>query len=260
MSGTEQTDGDPFEAHCRWASDTWSAAADAHAAEGNAVGAFACAWSADLATIQGAVHARLRQDAGAPRRDYFAALQSCAQALRSLPEQSASIAAALDEARTHMADSLSSLPGEPLALDFPDTGRLAATPFPAPQDLAAARGRALDGLTPEDFVVSRRSKAHALMVRAQSALLSGEHRDAIAVAYQSDMTALDAYLVSSAKAAGDTDLISVIARWELVSKRMAGIASLPLDFDDATRAIRAALSGALGEPDGSRMLSTLVPL
>lgn len=260
MQGTERSDVDPFDAHCRWASEVLDAAATAHGNAGDHVSAFACAWGADLTRLQAALRGSMSHEGTLPRRDYFATLHTCSEALNGMPTNPHSLLETLDVARERLRQSLMGDLGHVPDITFSRPEAWKRVPMPTDDELAASRRQRLSNKTEQDYLVSQRSRATALMVRAQSALLAGEPNEAIRLAYESDMTALDAYLVASAAAAGDHNLITVTARWQLVAHRMGSIASLPLDFDDATRTVRTAMSAALGEPDGSRMLSSLVAL
>ena len=97
------------------------------------------------------------------------------------------------------------------------------------------------------------------MTAALGAEASGETATAIEMAYASDLYALEGYLVESAIALGDTFLMTVTIRWELITEAIAMMADLPQEFAPAIEAIRAAVAAAVGEAESSRLSDTLQP-
>lgn len=88
-------------------------------------------------------------------------------------------------------------------------------PAPTAGDLSRAASARLGGLSPAKFVTDRRKQAAASMTEALASRVRGETVSAISAAYQADMSTLEAYLVESALAIGDTSLLLVQLRWDL---------------------------------------------
>ncbi|MCH1448117.1 MAG: hypothetical protein L7U42_05385, partial [Candidatus Nanopelagicales bacterium] len=133
--------------------------------------------------------------------------------------------------------------------------------LPAPSDkdlLDSVRGRT-GGLEIEAFITHRRQESVESMTAALGAEASGETATAIEMAYASDLHALEGYLVESAIALGDTYLMTVTIRWELITEAIAMMADLPQEFAPAVEAIRAAVAAAVGEAEWSRISDTLQP-
>ena len=126
-------------------------------------------------------------------------------------------------------------------------------------DISAAASARLLGLRPAEFVSRRRSEAAAAMLEAQAHRVRGETSEAIQSAYQSDFTALEAYLVDSAVAVGDDDLLTVTIRWDLAVQSVSEVPGLPDDFSRAVGVIRSAIVAGIGEADGRRLIESLVP-
>lgn len=232
------------------------AAASQAALDRNSARALSAMWSADLHRIQGALWAELVTKQRWSRRDYFNVLQDLVVTdIASVDARTAQDY--LDAARSTILAGLGELLPEGIALTT--ITDLASLPAPVEADWGRQRDGLLDGLRASDIVHARRRQSADLMLRALRAQQSGDDAQGIAWAYESDMAALDAYLVESAIAAGDGDLITVVARWILVSDRMSGVSALPSDFARAVRTVRTVLAEALGDADGPRMLAGLQP-
>jgi hypothetical protein len=146
-----------------------------------------------------------------------------------------------------------------MARRWPDITYLEAVPSVTAEDVAAAVTSRLLGLSPAEFVSRRRSEAAAAMLEAQTHRVRGEISEAIQSAYQGDFTALEGYLVESAVAAGDHDLLTVTIRWDLAVQAVSDVPGLPDDFSQAISVIRTAIVSGIGEADGHRLIESLVP-
>ncbi len=102
-----------------------------------------------------------------------------------------------------------------LSQRWPDIEYLAAVLAPSADEIEMSVAERLGGLTAEEFVAARRAAAAATMLEAQARRVKGSIPEAIQSAYESDFLALEAYLVESAVAAGDTQILTVTCRWEL---------------------------------------------
>lgn len=140
------------------------------------------------------------------------------------------------------------------------TDHLASTPMFTDSELHDAIARRLDNKEPEAFIVSARADALSLSNDARDLRLRGDTRAAIATAYRADMRSLDAYLVESALAIGDTSLLTVLTRRELAVAALARLGSVPDDFKAAVSQVRQTLMLSLGWADGERLARTLIPI
>ena len=246
--------GDSFVSWAAQAADVLEGAAQAAAAEGDAARAVSAAWSADLYRVQSQVWDELVSRQQLSRREYFHVLQDVSSTLDTT--WSAGTAAdCLDRARSSLLAGLGEIlsAGAHLAM----APELADLPAPDAAAWAAQRAALLDGGSGPEVVAARRRQSADLMLRALRALRDGDDAAAIALAYESDMAALDAYLLGSAMAVGDHAFITVVSRWILVGHRMNSVPGLPVDFGSAVRAVRMVLAEALGDADGPRMLAGL---
>ena len=233
------------------------------AAVGDSTGALLFVWAADLSMVQAVLLERIVLDARAAQRQYFSVAEQVSAALarvRAVDSAQASSASVLGALRDTLYAAVEPGVARDIAGRVADSGYLAGLPAPADADVADVAGRRLQGLSATDFVARRRREAAELMVSAQTHRMHEHSAQAIQAAYDSDFRSLEAYLVESAVAAGDTWLLSVDVRWELAIQSMSEVPGLPADFTAGVAAIRDALGRGLGEPDATRLREVLPPV
>ena len=230
-------------------------AARARVAAGDAVGAVALAWAADVEVFQAVVWERVVVVAGATPRHFF---EGAEQAVAVPGEWAADAEGLLRASRSALLSRLDAPLAREIAQRWPDSAYLAALTAPTPDSFAQAAAQRLEGQTPDDFVRRRRQQGMAQFQQAQEQRVRGNISDAIRLAYAADSLYLEAYLVESAVASGDPALLTVTSRWELSTQSVAALASLPGDFSPAVSAIRAALAMPLGDMDGQRLMDSLL--
>lgn len=199
----------------------------------------------------------------APQRQFFRVAEALFSGLRPTAVDdpvSASCADVLTAARAGLLEA-----GEPSLRDsiregWHDLGYASAVPAPTPEAVVADAVRRLEGMTPGSFVARRREQMAAAMADAQGLRVRGETEAAVQRAYEADFLGLEAYLVESSVAAGDTDLLSFIVRWELAVGAVSQLAGLPEGFVAAVARIRETLGSALSEADAARLKDTLLPV
>lgn len=239
------------------------AAARRRAQQQDAVGAVACAWGADVYAVQSVLWERVLVAAPVPQRQYFRAADALFAALRGrgeAPGGGQSCADVLDRARGRMLAGFDAEAVTAITALWPDQSYLAALSAPTAEAWRTAAAERLGGLAPARFVEQRRSESAAAMARAQELRVRGETSPAIEAAYDSDLLALEGYLVESALAAGDELLLTVTVRWELVTTALGQVAALPQGFLAAVGVIRAAMAGAFPSADAQRLMAWFVPV
>lgn len=235
------------------------AAARRKADAGDPAAAVACAWAADVYAAQAVLWERIMIAASSPQRQFFRIADALVTGLRmQAAAGGATTAAEAVEAsrRALLAACDPDLRGG-ITASWADLGYLAALPAPSITDLDDAAARRLGGGTAEAFVARRRQEAAEAMATAQALRIKGDAVPAIQAAYDSDLTALEAYLVESALAAGDVHLLTVTARWELAMHAMGALPGLPEGFLAAVGRIRDTLAASLGDADGQRLRAAL---
>ncbi len=163
-------------------------------------------------------------------------------------------------ARERMATAFDESLTAEMAGRWPDISYLEVERAVTAEEVAAAAAERLQGMSPQAFAAMRRSEAGAAMLLAQTHRVRGDTSAAIQLAYEADFKGLEAYLVDSAAAVGDSDLLTVTMRWDLAVQAMSELPGLPDDFSAAVAAIRGVLSAGLGEADGGRLAQALVPV
>jgi hypothetical protein len=236
------------------ATEILAAAARRYAHAQDALGALSCLWWANLRTLDSILHEAWSE---ATRHEWFTVWEEIIAAIDGNLDEVTSLANLADSRRHTILSVMNShgIEVPPSKLPALDVGE--DLPVPSEEELAAAVRRRLGDVSEEEFIAARRRESVDEMIKSQCALAEGDLTGAITHAYDSDMAAVDAYLVDSAKAAGDRHLTSWIARWELVSAAIARVPALPRDLGAASATVRTCISEALGEPDASRLLATL---
>jgi hypothetical protein len=234
------------------------------AGDGDPVSAIACAIGSDAATLESVVWERLNIAPRAPQRQFFQAVATVASSLSGLADLGdADVTTAIGFV-TAVRERMTQAFDAELALDVAERweplAHLADLPMPSGLDMDDFRAQRLEGLTVAEFIKARRTASGQAMLQAQNFRVRGMLNEAVQSAYDSDYLAMEAYLVESATAAGDTALLTVVARTVLVSDSLADMSGLPAGFTEAVAAIRAAMSDGLGEADGARLHMALIDL
>ncbi len=263
MLGVDRGTAEEFHGRLLANAHTLDRAARLHANQGDVVAALAAAWGADVTSIQAVLWERILIASRAPQRQYFQAAASLSQALAALDETSISgvtAEALVKQARVRLWAEFDASLRREVDAHLPDIGYLAMLAAPSTQDLQDAVDARIDDHTPAEFVAERRQEAIDAMLRAQSDRIRRDIPAAIRSAYDSDFSILEGYLVESALAVGDTYLLTVTIRSDLVTGAISELAGLPEDFARAVSTLRDAMASALNEADGERLRSLLLPV
>lgn len=243
---------------CTQGSEILRTIAVSKGASGDLVGALSCALGSDLMRIQGALWEALIVSAGTSYRKYFQLGEEIARACSEpTAEPNLSIAQALLAVRSQVEPILSNVGirgFQALMIDVEPFDNIA---FPSSDVIAAHAAQRLEGMTPQSYARKQMQAASTLSVQAFTAHSSGNIEQAINLMFASDFTALDAYLVESAHAAGDRNLFTVQIRWELATHCVSLIDELPQDFAAAAHLVRAAITQFMGDADAVRLRAVL---
>lgn len=258
-----------FAAQARGRSAAFTSAARSSAASGDVVGALACGWAADLATVQNVLADSILVAGEAPQRSYVQTVSSVVEGLDASwapPEDdgrySRGLAKVLQAARSALVRRLEPAVIAQLSDEWPDLSPLTDVEPPSIEQLELQVQARLGGSPVGVFVSERRGTAARVALRAARELDAGETQAAVGSAYHADMCALEAYLVSIAAQAGDRYLLTTRAEWDVVMEAIRGMRTLPSDFVPAVNAVRRTFLAALGEPHATRvqaMLPKVVP-
>lgn len=249
-------------AQCLVNTQVLDAAARRQALEGDAVGALTLAWGADVYAVQGVLWERIIGAAAATHRQLYRAADALLRGMRgSAPVGSltrGSCADVLHQARTRLLAECDEGLGTAIEAAWSEHSFLADLSAPTAEDVQeAARGRCR-GRAALTHAGALRDDSRATMQRAQGLRVRGDTAGALQEAYDSDLLALEAYLLESALAAGDSRLLTVSIRWELAIAAIATVEALPADFTRAVKRMREAMCSGLAESDGVRCLTSLV--
>jgi hypothetical protein len=234
------------------------------AADGDSVSAIACAIGSDAATLESVVWERLNIAPRAPQRQFFQAVATVASSLGGLVDLGeADVSTAIgfvSAVRERMIQAFDADLAHEVAERWGPLAHLADLLMPLGLDMDDFRAQRLEGMRAPEFIKARRAASGQAMLQAQNFRVRGMLDEAVQSAYESDYLAMEAYLVESAMAAGDTALLTVVARAVLVSDSLADMSGLPADFTEAVSAIRGAMADGLGEADGARLRAALIDL
>lgn len=234
-------------------------AARAHAAAQRLVQACVGAWAAEVRGLQATLVRHLLVHGRSPQYRYFELAEGLSDELAAVPaEPEASAAQLILRARTVVARSLEPVILEQWSDTFVDLSYLDSLPAMSEADVHDYTAAQLSGRSVDAHIAARRRQAQESMLAAQTLRMKGDTTAAIRQAYESDFHCIDAYLVESARAAGDDRLLSVSVRWDLCAHAIAGLTGLPDTFIPAVAAIRGALIDGIGSPDGQRLAATFV--
>lgn len=237
-----------------------SDAARDHAAAGRVVEAIAAAWAVEVLRLQATLAGQILVDRRAPNYRYFESAASIVGALDQPWRPGATAADTIRAGRDALAQAVEPVVLSQLSDSFGELAYLDGLPALDQAAVDAFVRSRLHGRSPAQFVRSRRGEAAQSVLRAQALRMQADVPGAIRVAYEGDFRSLEAYLVESAVAAGDTGLLTVSTRWDLAAFAMTGLVGLPDAFEPAVTTIREAIAAAIGEPDGSRLLPTFTAL
>lgn len=234
-----------------------------YAEHGDIAHAVLCTWAADVATAQAVAWERIVVVTHSPQTPFFALGDRLTRALReSLEQGSGAYASARDlvqDMRTRMLASVDDDLADDISTRLATLDHLASFEAPTPDRLREASHARLGGLRPGIFVAQRRADAKSRMSDALSDRVRGDITGAISAAYEADMLTLEAYLVESALAIGDTALLTVQVRWDLAVAALTRLAGVPEDFGQAVSVVRQTLVASLGSGDGARLARTWIP-
>jgi hypothetical protein len=262
MLGVTSGTAEEFYGRCLANAQTLGTAAQRRASERDSLGALADAWGADVYMLQAMMWERIIAAASSPQRQFFRVAEAIVTGLRSPlgeGDRPATLGMCIAKARERMAVSFDDELALEMVRRWPDITYLDSVPAVGDEEVAASVQARLLGLSAREFVSRRRTEAAAAMLEAQTHRVRGETSAAIQSAYQGDFTALDAYLVESAVAAGDNALLTVTIRWDLAVQAVQELPGLPDDFSAAIAVIRSAIAVGIGEADGRRLVASLVP-
>ena len=237
-------------------------AAHRRAAAGDAVGALATCWGADIYAAQGVLWERILGAAAATQRQLYRAADALFQGLRA---EAGAHTSGVDDtcadvvrvARARLLAECDDALTAAIATAWTDVDYLAVLPAPTRSDIETAVSVRLEGLSPAAFVARRRQSATDAMSESRSLRVRGDSAGALQAAYDADFLGFEAYLVESAIAAGDTSLQSVMVRWELATAAIAALPGLPSGFAPGVAQIRRSLTSGLARADAARLLASL---
>ena len=250
-----------FYSRCVVNAHVLDAAARQHARSGESVKAVAAAWGTDVNILQAVVWERILVASRSPQRHYFQAAEAVVRALNDDLVHAAADASSdsspvevLRAARSTVEAAFDSALAADMQSRWPDLSYLDAVGGLTAEAVAAERDARLDGLPLGQFVAQRRRDADALLLEAQACRIRNDLTGAIGAAYAGDFKSFEAYLVESAVATGDRNLLTVSIRWDLAVHAVGELSSLPDDFPAAVGLVRGTLADSLGETDGARLL------
>lgn len=225
---------------------------------GDYVGAFACAIGSDIAYLQGVMWDSLEMSSGDSLRKYFQLGELVIQAVQ-IPSTHAleSISEAVNFMRTQVEPVFTASDIHSWRESMSDSDDFINLPCPAKEEINAATTARLHGLSPSEYVRKQNQAASEISVQAFTAVNASHTDEAIRLMYASDFTALDAYLVESADAAGDQQLFTVHIRWELAVRSAAMIKELPQSFSQALATTRSGMTALMSDNDAARFLASL---
>lgn len=234
-----------------------------YAEQGDIANAVLCTWAADLATAQSVAWERIVVVTHSPQTPFFALGDRLARALtESLATGSGTYASAMDllqDMRGRMLTAVDQDLADDIAARFSSLDHLASFEAPMPERLRESGYSRLGGLPAATFIAKRRADAQVLMRDALAERVRGDITGAISAAYEADMLTLEAYLVESALAIGDVQLLTVQVRWDLAVAALTRLAGVPDDFGQAVSLVRQTLVASVGSGDGARLARTWIP-
>ena len=221
-----------FADHCIRVSDIAREIALAKGAVGDLVGTLACAVGSQISLLQGVLWESLVVSAGESHRKYFQYGEELSRFLTESPDSPhESVGGALAFVNSQVQPIFDRIGLDNIEARFFDTSLFEKFPYPE---------RALIN--------------NSVAFTANN---SGNIDEAIRLMYASDFTFLKGYLVESAHAAGDRDLLTVQMRWELASHGVSLIEELPRSLPSAVAVVRKGITLFFGEQDAVRFRALL---
>jgi hypothetical protein len=235
----------------------------AYAERGDVANAVLCTWAADVATAQAVAWERIVVVTHSPQTPFFALGDRLARAFReSLETGSGAFASArdlIDSMRARLLDAVDADLADDIGARLGALDHLSSFEAPTTDRLRECGISRLGGLPAAVFVAQRRSDAQVRMRDALADRVRGDTSGAISAAYEADMLTLEAYLVESALAIGDLDMLTVQVRWDLAVAALTRLAGVPDDFSQAVSVVRQTLVASVGSGDGARLARTWIP-
>ncbi len=234
-----------------------------YAEQGDISNAVLCTWAGDVATVQAVAWERIVVVTHSPQTPFFALGDRLARALRESLERGAGAFASardlIESMRSRMLEAVDEDLADDIGARFSSLDHLASFEAPTPDRLREACQARLGGLRAGIFIAQRRADAEERMRDALADRVRGDINGAISAAYEADMLTLEAYLVESALAIGDTALLTVQVRWDLAVAALTRLAGVPDDFGQAVSLVRQTLVASVGSGDGARLARTWIP-
>ena len=218
------------------------------------------AWAALVIDATQAVRIAVVESSGRPPSDFFAVLEQAMPGTMPASEPGETAENWLLRCRDGLVALLPDSVRNEVSGELVTTVDLQGIDAPTPEVLAANAMDRTGGLTPSRFAETKRLEALERMEVAQALRVQADVGGAIREAYASDLASAEAYLMESASATGDALMVTVVARWALISDAIAQMAGLPADFTTAVASVRAAILGALDEADAHRLRDQLAPV
>lgn len=231
-----------------------------YAAEKNALLAVSSMWAADLSSAEMLTWERVIQSSGHPDQNFFGYATAICASLGQFAVSRAGyfknaqdlVDSARKSLNTALDPSMRTLMHDQLA----PTNHLRLLPAPTLDDVYESVTGRLQGLTADVFVYVRRTEAEGLLDRSAIFHDGGDVNSALNDLYDAHMLFLEAYLVESALAVGDTGLLTVQLRWDLVAESIKALAELPASFEEAAIAIERTIAESLGPLDAARWMTS----
>jgi len=234
-----------------------------YAAEGDIANAVMCTWAADVATAQAVAWERIVVVTHSPQTPFFALGDRLTRALGDSTGQApgtfASARDLVEDLRVRMLAAVDSDLADDISARLSPLDHLASFEAPTSERLSEASRARLGALPAGAFIEQRRAYAKERMRDALASRVRGDIAAAISAAYEADMLTLEAYLVESALAIGDTQLLTVQVRWDLAVAALTRLAGVPDDFNQAVSIVRQTLVASVGSGDGARVARTWIP-
>lgn len=264
VPGSSEVTAESFYAELLTAMHGLSASSVHHASRGEVAEAVVMQIAADIANLELVAWERIVVTSTTPQVPLFDIASKIAQGMSALDtgrlSGSANAAAAVRSVRETLMTTIEFDLGSEIVSRQLSTEHLDALGMFDDAELHAALDRRLEGKAPGDFVASARAEAQRANQEARDLRLRGDTRAAIKAAYRADVHALDAYLVESALAVGDTSLLTVLIRRELAMAALERLGAVPDDYKAAVSQVRQTLMLSLGWADGERLARTLIPI
>jgi hypothetical protein len=244
--------------------DTYTALSHRYAQTRDAVSAVASLWAADISTVQMISWERIMIASPDPDRQFFDVAMTVSRALGVYATTVKDGFATAEEVVLASRRGLESAFDESfltvLHARYAPTTHLAGLPAPTANMCQQAALARLQGMNVREYIQHRKDVAHHAMGEARTLNEAGNIDAAIAQAYQADLAAFEAYLVESAVAVGDQDLMTVGLRWDIAAESIAQMPGLPRDLEGATEAIRTVLAKSVGPVEAERIQQALEPV